>query len=179
MRHLKKRHSWPPLHKSRLVNAEDNIDADPFAYFISPAECIHSDAGISQHPRSRSLPPLHGRPRIPLSISTTGTSPTARLKRWIERMEQRYFHRGSSNVPPPKIVVIEPRSPPPIPCTTPVVVPTSPPVRGRRDARSSSSQRVAANSKTPPRRPRVWREPSSDIWSVAEEDEDVGLGISV
>ncbi len=179
MRHHIKRHSWPPLRNSRPLYFEESIDADPFAYFISPAEWNDADAGIQSKRRSRSLPPFQRRPLIPLSISATGKSPTARLRRWIERMEKQYFHRVRSELLPPQIILVEPSSPPIVPTTTPITIPRSPPVRGRRNVRSTSRQRVQPNSKTPPRRPRVWQEPSSAIWSVAEEDEDVGLGISV
>lgn len=178
MRHHKKRHSWPPLRQSRPVYTEDVIDADPFAYFISPADCEDADVGVKTRPRSRSLSPFLRKSRLPLSISKTGRSPTARLKRWIERMEKQYFHRAAIEVPVPHIVLVQPESSPPAPDTIPIVIPRSPPVRGRRDVRSPSSQRVSPNRKTPPRRPRAWREPSSGIWSVAEEDEGVGLGIS-
>lgn len=179
MRHHHKRHSWPPLRRSKPLYLEESIDADLFAYFISPTEWSDADAGIQSKPRSRSLPPFRRRSLIPLSISANGESPTARLKRWIERMEKQYFHLTQSGLPPPEIILVEPNSPPVISPTTPITIPRSPPVRGRRDVRSTSSQRVQPNSKTPPRRPRVWREPSSAIWSVAEEDEEVGLGISV
>ena len=53
----------------------------------------------------------------------------------------------------------------------------SPPLRGRRNVRISSSNRVTPNTRSRPRRPRVWREPSKDIWPVAEEGEEIGLGI--
>ena len=176
MRHHNKRHSWPPLHKSRLLDSTGGIDADPFAYFISPLEDTEMDAGIKTKPRSRSLPPVHHRPRRPLSTSRDRSSPTAKLKRWIDRMEKQYFRRTSSGAPPPEVVIIEPKTPPPTNPAAPIVIPRSPPVRGRRDARSTSSHRVAVNGRTPPRRPHVWREPSAEIWSVAEEEEKLGLG---
>ncbi len=67
---------------------------------------------------------------------------------------------------------------PPKPLET--VQPSSPPVRGRRDFRTSSRQRVGNNGRSKPRRPRVWREPSKDIWPVSEEgEEEMGLGIMV
>ena len=178
MYHHKKRHSWPPFHSGKLQESGDGIDSDPFAYFISSAEDVEADAGISTKPRSRSLSPAIRRARKPLYKSSNRRSPTAKLKRWIERMEKQYFHRSSNDVLSPRIVLIEPRSLSP-PVITPTVVPISPPLRGRHDARLTSSQRVGVNGRTPPRRPRVWREPSSEIWSVAEEDENVGLGISV
>ena len=59
----------------------------------------------------------------------------------------------------------------------------SPPMRGRGDGRAGSGRRVGPNGRTPPRRPRAWREPSGDIWPLVEEGEggeggeEVGLGI--
>ena len=191
MRSLSKRHSWPPIRKFRYTYTDDTIDSDPFAYFVSPAEdrLVYLEgsltAGIYTKRRSRSLPPFHSRkPRVQLSISFMSKSPTARLKRWIERMEKQYFHCGyrDTAIPDPIIKVIEPRQKSSVPTREPVIIAISPPARGRRDARTGSRQRrVGHNGRTPPRRPRVWREPSSEIWSVAEEDEEAnpGLGISV
>lgn len=57
---------------------------------------------------------------------------------------------------------------------------SSPLVRGRRNIRTSSRQRVGNDGRSKPRRPRVWREPSKDIWPLAEEEgEEIGLGITV
>ena len=178
MRHLKKRQSWPPIRKARVKSVYDSIDADPFAYFVSASEDSHSDAGIKNRPRSHSLPSLHGRARVPLSNSAHEKSPTARLKRWIERMEKLYAHRAKTDVLPLTIELIEPREPPELPQPKPIYVTRSPPIRGRGYARSTSHQRVPPNARTPPRRPRAWREPSSEIWPVAEENEEVGLGIT-
>ena len=200
MRSLKTRHSWPSLRHPRTTCKEDSVDSDPFAYFISPAEdrveYIEGSltAGISNKPRSRPLPPYYTRkPRTILLVSTSSKSPTARLKRWIERVEKQYFFCSRRNVevytyrphqyvhvPDPIIRIIEPRQKPSVPNTKPVIIPISPAVRGRDNARSGSRQRrVGNNSRTPPRRARVWREPSSGIWSVAEEEEIEipGLGI--
>ena len=191
MHSLKSHHSWPQLPKLHRIHAEKPIDSDPFAYFVSPTEhpmlYIQGDltAGISTKARSRSLPPISSRkPRIEISISFTSKSPTARLKRWIERLEKQCFHRSYryTDEPDPIIKVIRPRPKPPVPCTEPVIIPISPPVRGRRDTRTGSRKRRSGNNgRTPPRRPRVWREPSAGIWSVAEEDEEgmSGLGISI
>ena len=188
---LKNRHSWPQLPKVQRIHAEKPIDSDPFAHFVSPAEdpmlYIQGGftAGISTKARSRSLPPASSRkPRIEISISFTSKSPTARLKRWIERLEKHSFRRSYryTDEPDPIIKVIRPRPKPPTPCTEPIIIPISPPARGRRYARTGSGQRRNGNNgRTPPRRPRVWREPSAGIWSVAEEDEEgmSGLGITI
>ena len=180
---LRTRHSWPQLRRKQP------IDSDPFAYFVSPSDDrnIYIEGSLTagiQIGRSRSLPRQHSRkPYFRLEISTSSRSPTARLRRWIERMEKQYFHHYSHHEDP-IIEIIEPRpKPEPQPRMEPVVVEISPPVRGRRSARTGSGQRRAGNKgRTPPRRPRVWREPSAEIWSVAEEDEGEsksGLGITV
>ena len=175
MRALRKRHSWPPLRKPRAFYTGERIDNDPFAYFISPAEDrdifteSYLTAGITSKQRPRSLSPTTVRLK-PHNKLPTHKSPTLRLKKWIERMEKYYFHRSPSSpqAQGPIIVVREPKQPDPV----------SPPVRGRRDSRSKSHDRNPQAVRTPPRKPRVWRQPSEDIWTVVEEREDVGLGIS-
>lgn len=179
MRTLKKRHSWPPLRVSRKSYFNESIDSDPFSYFISPASdrdfFINSDlsAGIDANKRSKSLSPPPLTPRTILSaVTSPASSPTAKLKRWIERMELRCFRRSprASERPMPS------PDPPELP---EIVAPRSPPIRGRREMRSGSSLRVNQHQRSKPRRPRVWREPSEGIWSLAEEEEEIGLGILV
>lgn len=179
MRTLKKRHSWPPLRISRESYLKESIDLDPFAYFISPASdrgiFLKGDfsAGIDPRKRSKSLSPYPRNSRTILSTATsTSLSPTEKLKRWIERMELRCFRWSPRASERPM-----PSPDPPEPPET--VIPKSPPARGRRDVRSGSSLRVNQDQRTRPRRPRVWREPSEGIWSVAEEGEEIGLGIMV
>ena len=189
MRSVKNRHSWPQLRKSRYAFIDDPIDSDPFAYFVSPAEdrLVYIEgnltAGIYTKRRSRSQPPLHSkRPRLQLAISVTSKSPTARLKRWIERMEKQYFYLShrDTDAPDPIIKVIEPRSEVSAPTNEPIIIPVSPNGRGRQDTRAGSEhRRVGNNGRTPPRRRRVWREPSVEIWSVAEEDEEASLGLGI
>ncbi len=176
---LKKRHSWPPLRKPRAFYFDESIDQDPFAYFISPAEDrdvfvnSHLAADIDPKRKSRSLSPAHRSAFTILDVATATSSPTAKLKTWIERMELRCFHRT-----PDMSEKLMPSPDPPKPLET--VQPSSPPVRGRRDFRTSSRQRVGNNGRSKPRRPRVWTEPSKDIWPVSEEgEEEMGLGILV
>ena len=178
MRHLEKRHSWPPMSKGKPPSDAASIDADPFAYFVSPLEESYSDAGIGIRSRSHSLPPFCRRTRASLFTTKKAKSPAAKLKYWIKKMEKLYAHRSASAPPTPVIVVIEPRSPQARQESNPGGATRSPVSRGRGNTRQTSGQRVAANGRTPPRRPRVWREPSSDIWSVAEENEEIGLGIT-
>ena len=175
MRSLKNRHSWPPLRKPRAFYAHEVIDDDPFAYFISPAEDrdlfteSYLTAGIASRQRPRSLSPMPARQRLHPKQSCS-KSPTLRLKRWIERMEMYYFNRSPPD-PQPKPPIIEVREPKQLKLL-------SPPVRGRRDFRSTSHDRMSQAARTPPRKSRVWRQPSEDIYTVFEEGEEVGLGIS-
>ena len=176
MRTLHKRHSWPPLRKPRAFYFDEAVNQDPFAYFISPADerdvfvNSHLAADIDKKKRPRSLSPYRRNSFTLLSAAAAATSPTAKLKRWIERMELRCFRRSPSSI---EQLVPSPTSP-----ELPEIARTvSPPLRGRRNVRISSSSRVTSNTRSRPRRPRVWREPSKDIWPVAEEGEEVGLGI--
>lgn len=176
MRTLRKRHSWPPLRKPRTFYFDEAVDQDPFAYFISPADerdvfvNSHLAADIDKKKRPRSLSPFRRNSFTILSAATVASSPTAKLKRWIERMELRCFRRSPSS--------IERLMPSPDPPDLPEIAHSiSPPLRGRRDVRINSSNRATLNTRSRPRRPRVWREPSKDIWPVAEEGEEVGLGI--
>lgn len=176
MRTLRKRHSWPPLRKPRAFYFDEAIDQDPFAYFISPADerdvfvNSHLAADIGRKKRPRSLSPFRRNSFTLLSAATAGTSPTAKLRRWIERMELRCFRRSPSSV---KELMPSPDPPELLEIAQTV----SPPLRGRRNVRISSNNRVTPTTRSRPRRPRVWREPSKDIWPVAEEGEDIGLGI--
>ncbi len=179
MRTLKKRHSWPPLRTSQDSYLNENIDSDPFAYFISPAtdqDIFTKDdlsAGIDRRKRSKSLSPYPRNSRTILPTYTSSSlSSTAKLTRWIERMELRCFRWS------PRISERPMPSPDP-PELPEIAVPRSPPARGRREVRSTSSLRVIHDQRNNPRRPRVWREPSEGIWSVAEEGEEIGLGILV
>ena len=178
MRTLKKRHSWPPLRKPRAFYVDATIDQDPFAYFISPAEdrdvFFNDDlsAGIDEHKRSRSESPGHRSAYVSLAVASAASSPTAKLKKWIERMELRCFHRSPSVIQRP-MQSPDPPQPPAFRTTV------SPPLRGRRNMRSSSSNRSRHSTRSHSRRPRVWQEPSEEIYPVPEEGEDVGLGIVV
>ena len=176
MRTFQKRHSWPPLRKPRALYFDKALDQDPFSYFISPADerdvfvNSHLAADIDNKKRPRSLSPFRRKTSAILSAATAAASPTAKLKQWIERMELRCFRRNPSS--------IERLVPSPNPPELPEIVhAVSPPLRGRSSLRTDSSSRVTPNTRTRPRRPRVWREPSEGIWPVAEEGEEVGLGI--
>ena len=176
-KHHKRRHSWPPLHihSQKHVHA---IDENPFEFFISTPESIGADveddltAGIGATPRSRSLSPsrLHTTATSPLLESVS--SPIARLKRWIERMEQRYIHHRQ--IPIATEPTISPKLSTPEPSS-----PKSPTARGRRDNRLSPKSGMKRSVRSHSGRPRIWIEPGEDIWPVAEEQEEVGLGISL
>ena len=205
MARLRKRHSWPSPSTSR-PHLNNDINTDPFAFFISnrsaspQQEDIEIPQPIVTRRRTRSMPLLRRRESSRRRLSAMKQSPVRALMGWIERMEKQYFHypksvspKLPSNVPQnspiePLIVTVVPRSfversPESASGSLPT---TSTPLRGRGNMRCGSANRVNKNVKTPPRRPRAWREPSTDIWSIREEtmddddQEDVidGLGIS-
>ncbi|MCJ1276519.1 hypothetical protein MMC21_004325 [Puttea exsequens] len=175
---LRKRYSWPPIRKPRSFYLSEKIDQDPFSYFISPAEDrdvfvnSHLAADIDPQRRSRSLSPNHRGTLSTLFEVVDAPSPTLKLKRWIEKMELRCF-RHIHRMPHRPFPSPDPQRP------VDTQYPASPAVRGRRDIRTTSRQRVAHKGRYKPRRPRAWREPSQNIWPVAEEGEEVGLGILV
>ena len=88
-------------------------------------------------------------------------------------MELRCFHRSPRAIERPELSP-DPPKPPAIP-----LISASSLGRGRKDIRTGSSNRVRPDARSKPRRPRVWREPSEGLWSVAEEKEEIGLGITV
>ena len=193
---IKKQRSWPSHDESPNVQRHGLIDQNPFAYFVScPADqsnlCSDESlvtAGISPPPRrSHSLSPDLRKTRAFLLRHGSSSSPTLKLKQWVENLECRYFHRS------PRIIEIRPRdphigdsSPQPISSPTPVgaqppltdwktpqSATVSPPLRGRKDLRAGSKQRDGR------RRPRVWTPPSEDLFTVAEEGEGEGMGLGI
>ena len=172
-----RRHSWPPLRMHIFKHAHD-IDQDPFAFFLSTTNGFDDrdaedlTAGVGEAPRARSLSPLHRGATATSPNLESAKSPIARLRRWIERMERRYAHRGHASSPEQReasqaIPIPSPRSP------------RSPIPRGRRDERLSPSSVARRDMRSYSGRPHVWREPDWDIWPVAEEQEEYGLGISI
>ncbi|MCJ1421839.1 hypothetical protein MMC32_008206 [Xylographa parallela] len=174
--HHRRSHSWPPFRVHSLERPKD-IDENPFAFFITATRDSNEipedpmSAGIEKTPRSRSLSPLRLRVKHnPDLASLTVPNPFSRLKRWIQKMEKQYFHQGQL-------------SPLEVPQNTPVsLLPRSPistPSRGRGNIRGSPRSLRSPDSRSHSGRPRVWREPSEDIWPVVEEQEEIGLGISL
>lgn len=172
MRPIQKRHSWPPLRVMKSPKSPLPIDRDPFAYFVSPVldEEISQQsrliAGITNRRRSRSLPSIHLRSGHGQTATDRARRRIAKLKKWIARMQLAYFH-SSSLVPVSSTTSPVPRT---------VTEDPTPMDRGR-DVRVIATSRVRAKTRTPPRKPRAWRQPSDKIWPVAEEMEEVGLGI--
>ena len=177
---LKKRHSWPPFHQQAGTSSfQVSMDDDPFRYFVSDqsesSEIILGGmtAGIDDTPRSRSYSPRH---RATLMSTTFPSSPTSVLKKWLEKMELRCFRkspRGSPATIQRPMPSPEPFRPSRIPLTT------SPPIRGRRDYRVGSTNRVTPHGRSKPRRPRAWRAPSAELWPVSEEKEGEGVGLGI
>ena len=168
---LRKRHSWPPMQMRQLFHINESNDENPSAHFISPANNgdyyfeIDMAAGICSDRETRSLSPTYLKPWS--SKKNKAKLPTSKFKRWIERMEKQYFHRVApvcNSSSPEHSKGLEPELSP---------------LRGRGDVRTTSAQRITHHTKSLPRRSRVWRAPSSDIWPVMEELEQNGLGIKL
>ena len=175
--HHKRHHSWPPFRLHHFHQKKD-IDDDPFAFFLSSANdgeqyvVDYMNAGtetFSPSPRPRSLSPARFRKSSHKSHGSPTISAVLKLKKWIEKMEARYRHRRSS-LSPEDMLSTEFPSPP---------MPLSPQLRGRRTARRVSKSVGDRMVRSHSGRPRVWIEPSRGIWPVMEEQEDIGLGISL
>ena len=175
--HHKRHHSWPPfrLHHS---HQKKEIDEDPFAFFLSTAndgeqyvvDYMNADiATFSPSPRPRSLSPAKLRKHSRKSLGSPTVNAILKLKKWIEKMETRYRHRRPSPSTEESLYTEFPTPPMPI----------SPTLRGRRTARRVSQSVGNRTVRSHSERPRVWIEPSYGIWPVMEEQEDVGLGISL
>lgn len=169
---LQKRHSWPSLRVTKSPRSSKPIDQDPFAYFVSPVLDEESviqfrlSAGITNPRRSRSLPSFRLKSGRGQTATDRARRRVAKLKKWIERMQLAYFHHrtlvpATSPTPPvPQMMAEEPIA-----------------IDRGRDTQVIATSRIRAQTRTPPRKPRVWRQPSDNIWPVAEEMEEVGLGI--
>ncbi len=178
-RHHKRSHSWPPF-RIHHDQPKQDIDENPFAFFVSVPEtagAVAEDslaAGIEEKARARSLSPFLTRRRTvePDLAALTAESHIAKLKKWILKMEQRYFnHKVPNHIGVPENSPASPlqRSP------------GSPQLRGRGNIRGSPrtlASRVQG-TRSHSAKPRAWREPSEDMWPVPEEQDEVGLGISM
>ena len=172
--HDTRRHSWPPF-PVRVFRHTHDINENPFEFFIStPGNLDVEDnltAGIKETSRSPSLSPLYFRIKSHTSPSTEpATSPVMKLRRWVERVERRYRHRQTT---------VEPVSSSTVPALT-----LSPPnltdPRGRPNDRQVQVHSNRRSVRSHSARPRVWITPGDDLWPVLEEEqEDVGLGISI
>lgn len=174
MHSLRKRHSWPALQaKKSHARTSPSIDQDPFAYFVSSAldeESVlqsHFRAGIPTRRRSHSLPSFRATSKRHGQTATDkARKRVTKLKKWIERMQVAYLHHS----PPGPVTV----SPPPV---SPTTLDEFLDMGRGRDIRSTATSRVRAKTRTPPRKPRAWKQPSDNIWPLVEEAEEIGLGI--
>lgn len=166
-------HSWPPF-RVQTGHSGNEIDGDPFRFFVSQPDAVPNDrltAGIGDDHRSRSLSPRIWRARDNRLSDSTATNSIAKLKKWIERMEKLLFHRPDAHS---------------LAATTPIKLTPTP--RGSLDAtqtRGRGSYRTAPRNHAPrgvrshSGRPRSWLEPAEELWSLPEEQEELGLGISI
>lgn len=172
---LRKRHSWPAMQAKRPHSRTSaSINQDPFAYFVSSTEeqgsvlQTHLTAGIAGRRRSRSLPSIHPHRRYSRAVTDKARNRVERLKKWIERMQIVYLHRSAPTI------ATHPLPPPVAPKTLDDFLAAE----HGRDIQPTATSRVRATTRTPPRKSRAWRQPSDHIWPVAEETEEVGLGIT-
>lgn len=186
---LHRRHSWPPFKSlPTSFGGGDQIDDDPFAHFVSPIEDqdayieSHLTAGITQPLRTRSLLPFLCQPHDSSLSASPEWRPLVILRRLVRKLEaRRYSTRRELSpsqpqtraAPSPDSFLQSHPSPP-----SPPVPQVSPRIRGRRDLPSSIGSSAIRQVRSHSERPRIWREPGEDLWPLAEEGEEVGLGIT-
>ena len=196
-RPLISRHSWPSPSTFATGTDSERIDDDPFAHFVSLStdqvlslEDKEFSADIapsrSAMRRSHSLSPDPQRARRFLIQHGPASSPSFKLKRWIKRMEQQYRHHDIDVEP--EVIEITPRNVQQADDLASAEQdgmcgsvdeekvqsrPISPPLRGRKEFRIGSGRRTVR------RRPRAWRAPSEDLWTVTEELEGDGMGLGI
>ena len=207
---LKTRRSWPSPSHNHSTSTSQSIDNDPFAYFVSPplatsnhdAPTLDDEVAGTSTPRptmrrrAHSLSPDLQKARRFLAHHSPTASPTFKLRRWIERMEQRSCsHASSVEALSPEIIEIRPRgaSANDSPADTPELTSDSdtdgeqegiinrPPQRSPPSFRGRRYVRVGSGTRVLRRRPRSWRPPSDDLGTILEEgdreEDGYGLGI--
>ena len=216
IRGLKKRRSWPTYDRTRNVPVGRSFDQNPFAHYISTPENndqssdeSNVSAGItSTRPSARrchSLSPDLRKTRAFLLRHGPASSPTFKLKRWIERIEGRYFHRSprfvETSTPSPRVTQNSPDSPQVIDIElgSPRIIEIAPKPLGSGIALQQMptlpdmpqvvtvsppstgrrNNRVRPRQRPGWRRPRSWSAPGAGLWTVTEEaeGEEIGLGI--
>lgn len=167
------------LQKSSSFNTEEEIEADPFGYILSPSIL---SAGIRNDKSARSPSPFWIKASSTSKISSFSSSdrPLVKVKRWILRIESWYIRRGggrqhhhqdqTSNPAKSSIRADDDDEEEARSTST-----TTRQVRGRSDARTSCANRedLRMMRSTPGRRQHLWRKPSESLWAVLEESEDV------
>jgi len=184
---LHRQNSWPPtilrLHEDDIAGIEDeDIDVNPFAYFLTSPEDIDDDAedlsaGIESDdditPPVRTVSPsslqrnsiesesdsYHPQDiargfAVPLSLQDFTDAHLPDKKDQVARSKREVSMAPGSQVPQ---------------------VPRAPALRGRRTIRMTPTQKGRGRGQTrslSAGRPHSWREPSPDVWSIPEGDED-------
>lgn len=165
------------LQKPSSFNTDEEIEADPSGYILSPSLL---SAGIRNDNSARSPSPFW----IKASSNSKNCSFSSsdrrlvKVKRWILRIESWYIRGGGGNgggrqhhqdqtSDPAKSSIIRAdddgaRS-----------ISNTRQVRGRSDARTSSANREDLKMRSTPGRQHLWRKPSESLWPVLEESEDV------
>jgi len=180
---LHRRDSWPPtilrLHEENIPEIEDeDIDVDPFSYFLTSPEDIDDDAedlsaGIESDddtdPPVRSVSPssLQG-----LSDESGGDSyhPHDVAGGFAAPLSLRDF--TNTRRPDKKDKAAGPQHD--FGMALGSHPPKAPALRGRRTVRLTPTQKGRGRGHTrslSAGRPRSWREPSPDVWSIPEEEE--------
>lgn len=174
-----RRDSWPPtilrLHEDDI--SEDEIDANPFAYFLtnpSPEDDDDIDffedlsAGIE----------AENEPRTPIRE----VSPSSLQRTPLETVDDSHAGRGFAVPLSLRDFTLAHENKKKEKASRKAAaeldrIPPTPTLRGRGMARLTPNRgrgQARSRSLSSPR-PHSWREPSPDVWSILEEKEDAGL----
>lgn len=166
------------LQKSSSFNTDEEIEADPFGYILSPSLL---SAGIRNDKSARSPSPFWIKASSTSKSSSFSSSDRrlVKVKRWILRIESWYLRRGGGRrqqhhqdhqTPNPvKSSIVKAADDAGARSTST----TTGKVRGRSDTRTSSANREDQRMTTTPARQHLWRKPSESLWPVLEEPEDL------
>lgn len=159
------------LQKSSSFNTDEEIEADPFGYILSPSLL---SAGIRNDKSPRSPSPFWIKASSTSKSSSFSSSDRrlVKVKKWILRIESWYLRRGGRRQ--------HHRGQTPTPAKSSIKTDvdgarstsTTGMVRGRSDARTSSANREDHRMTSTPGRQHLWRKPSESLWPVLEESED-------